>query len=257
MEAFLNEMNEAALFCALLLLLLGAAELGYRLARGERREGEEASAHASAMHGAVLGLLALLLGFTFSLSIDRLEARKALLRDEANVIGTTYLRTQLLPEPMRSRLPPLLRRYMDTRLELCAHGFESDQLPEIHARSSALHAQMWSEAVSAGRVADTEMTSLFVDALNQTIDMHGMRVASIRSRIPALLFGMLFAVSVAALGLCGYVAGPDYRRALALNGMTAVLIALVTTLVFDLQRPSRGLVRADPVALIELRDSMR
>lgn len=257
MEVWLNELNEVALFFILLSALLGAAELGFLLARRERREGEEASAHAGAMHGAMLGLLALLLGFTFSLSMDRLEARKALLRDEANVIGTTYLRTQLLPEPMRSRLPPLLRRYMDTRLELCAHGFEPSRLSDIQRRTSALHAQMWAEAVAASRVSDSDITALAVDALNQTIDMHGMRVASIRSLIPTPLFVLLFTVSVFALGLCGYVSGSDHRRALALNGLTAVLITLVTTLVFDLQRPSRGLVRADPVALIELRDSMR
>ncbi|HEX6245283.1 MAG TPA: hypothetical protein VFZ61_30380 [Polyangiales bacterium] len=257
MEVWLNEVNEVALALTLLALLIGAAELGYVLARRERRAGEEASTHAGAMHGAMLGLLALLLGFTFSLAMDRLEARKALLRDEANVIGTTYLRIQLLPEPMRARLPPLLRSYMDTRLELCAHGFELERLHELQARSAALHAQMWSQAVAAARVADTEMTSLFVDSLNQMIDMHGLRVASIRSLIPTPLFVLLFAVSIFALGLCGYVAGPDHRRALALNGMTAVLITLVTTLVFDLQRPSRGLVRADPVALVELRDSMR
>jgi hypothetical protein len=198
-----------------------------------------------------------MLGFTFSLSMDRLEARKSLLRDEANTIGTTYLRTQLLPEPMRSRLPPLLRRYMDTRLALCEHGFDRDRLPEIQAQSSALHAEMWSEAVAAARVADGEMTSLFVSSLNDTIDMHGLRVASIRSLIPAPLFVLLFAVSVVALGLCGYVSSRNHRRALVLNGLTAVLITLVTALVFDLQRPSRGLVRANPIALVELRDSMR
>lgn len=257
MEAWLNEVNEGVLLAALLVLLVGAAEFGYLLAQRERREGGEVPAHAAAMHGALLGLLALLLGFTFSLSMDRLEARKALLRDEANVIGTTYLRVQLLPEPMRSRMAPLLRDYVDTRLELYEHGFDAARLRDILARSSALHTRMWSEAVAAGRAADTEMTSLFVDALNQTIDTHGLRVASIRGRIPALLFVLLFAVSVVALGLCGYVSGPNHRAARALNTLTALLITLVTVLVFDLQRPARGLVRADPSALFELRDSMR
>lgn len=257
MEAWLNEVNEVATGIVLLVLLVVAAELGHYLARREAREGGVVPAQASAMQGAVLGLLALLLGFTFSLAMDRFESRKALLRDEANSIGTTYLRTQLLPEPMRSSLPPLLRRYVDTRLDLFASGYQPERLSEVHARATQLHKQMWAQAVAAGRVADSEMTSLFVDALNQTIDMHGLRMASIRNRIPAALFLLLFAVSLVALGLSGYASGPRLRQARTLNLVMALMITLVTMLVFDLHRPARGLVQADPVALIELRDSLQ
>jgi len=258
MEAWLNDVNEAVLFSGLLLLLLGSTELGLSLARREARGDGQIPPHAASMQGAVLGLLALLLGFTFSLALGRFEARKALYRDEANALGTTYLRVQLLPEPARSALPALLRKYADTRVELAHAAYDKEHVRRIDAQATALQHEIWALAVAAARATpESELTSLFVESLNQTIDMHGLRIAAIRNYAPALLFIVLFAVAAVAMGLSGYASEPARGTARGINALMALLLTVVTVVVIDLHRPARGLIVADPISLVELRDSMR
>jgi hypothetical protein len=259
MDGWLNLVNEELLFAGFFVLLLLAAEIGFRLAKHARSEKGEVSSHASTIQGAVLGLLALLLGFTFSLSMSRFEARKDVWRDEANSIGTTYLRAQLLPEPMGTRIQALLRSYTETRLELAEHGFEPERLSDVNARSTALHKQMWQQLVAASHAsgADSELVSLFTDSLNETIDFHATRVATIRHRVPAAIFVLLFVVAIVSLGLTGYASGPNHLHSFALNALVAVLITLVTLVTFDLHRPTRGFITLDKTGLLELRNSMR
>jgi hypothetical protein len=242
------------LILALSAILLVAAELGFRV--GRRIREPEDRMQASAVQGTVLGLVALLLGFTFSMAMDRYEARKELLRDEANAIGTTLLRAQLLPEPMRSRVPGLLRSYVDTRFELTKDSFLPEKLQQVHQRSLALQDRLWAQAVAAAAERDSEMTSLFVDSLNETIDMHGKRMAAIRNRIPMWIMALLLLLSTVGLGLTGYASGPSHRRAFLLNALVALLIATVTILIVDLHRPAQGAIQIDMSSMVDLRDSM-
>jgi hypothetical protein len=259
MDGWLNLVNEGFLFAGFFVLLLLAAEVGFRLAKHARGANGEVSSHASAIQGAVLGLLALLLGFTFSLAMSRFEARKEVWRDESNSIGTTYLRAQLLPEPMGTRIQTLLRSYVETRLELAADGFLPERMADVNRRSGALHQQMWEQLVAASHAngADSELVSLFAESLNQTIDFHSTRVAAIRYHVPGAIFLLLFVVAIVSLGLTGYASGPNHLHSFALNALVATLITLVTLLTFDLHRPTRGIITLDTTGLVELRDSMR
>jgi hypothetical protein len=258
MDAWLNEVNEGLLFVAVLVLLMGAAGVGFVLAQRARRQHGDTAPHASAIQGAVLGLLALLLGFTFSLAMARFETRKEIQRDEANAIGTTYLRAQLLPEPMRTQIRADLRAYVETRFELGKVSFLPERLRQAHAQASALQKRMWQQLVAAADAkADPELLTFFGESLNETIDMHATRMAAIRSRIPAAIFVVLFVVALASLGLTGYASGPNHRQSFALNALVALLIAVVMLLTFDLHRPRRGLITLDLTGLEELRESMR
>jgi hypothetical protein len=258
MQAWLSDLNEGALLCILLLLLQAGAELGFLLAERTRRAHGEVSAHASAVQGAVLGLLALLLGFTFSLAMSRFEVRKEILRDEANAIGTTYLRAQLMPEPMRTRLRTQLRTYLTTRFELHDISHDSERVGAVHVRAAALHQQMWGQLTAAADAhAEPEFVSLLADALNQTIDLHAVRVAAIRNRIPGTIFLLLLCVAIISMGLTGYASAPNHRQSFALNALVTSLIALVMLLIVDLHRPTRGLITLGTAALDDLRESMR
>jgi hypothetical protein len=258
MEVWMHEVNEFLLFSGFLAALVGVAELGYRLSRRVHPGDAEVSSQVAATQAAVLGLLALLLGFTFSLAMARFEARKELLRDEANAIGTTYLRSELLPEPMRGRVAGLLRNYLSTRFELHEVSFMPDKLLEVHQRSSVLQSLLWADAVSAARAApESEMVALFVDSLNETIDMHGMRMAAVRNHVPSWIFVLLFLVAIVALGLTGYASGPKHKQAFVLNSLVALLIGAVTLLIFDLHRPARGFIRVELASMEDLRASMK
>lgn len=258
MEHWLANVGEWTLFWLLLLLLLCAAEVGYQLARRARPGTQVEAPEVGAIQGAVLGLLALLLGFSFSMTALRFEARKELIRDEANAIGTVYLRTSLLPEPQRTTVRALLRQYVDTRFELQAVGYIPDALKDADTRSAQLQAQLWAQAVTAAeRAPASVMTGLFIASLNDMIDMHGKQLAAIRNHIPGPIFFLLIFVAVVAVGLTGYGSGPRHVHSATMTLLVSLLVAAVILLVVDLHRPVRGLITVDTTSMRDVRDSMR
>jgi len=258
MEQWLGDLGEWTLFWLLLALLLAAAETGYWLARRATARAQETMTEVAAIQGAVLGLLALLLGFSFAMAAARFEARKELIRDEANAIGTVYLRTSLIPEPQRTAVRALLRQYVETRFELQTRGYMPNALKAADADAGRLQAQLWAHAVTAAEQApDSVMIELFVASLNDMIDMHGKQVAAIRNRIPAPIFLLLFFVAIVSVGLTGYGSGPRHARSMSLTLLVSLLVAAVIMLVVDLHRPVRGMITVDLTSLRDVRDSMQ
>ena len=124
---------------------------------------------------ATLGLLAFLLAFTFGLAASRFDARREVLQEEVNAIGTAYLRASFLPDNQGPEVRALLREYVDLRL---AATQPNSPMAEVLQKSEALHEKLWNEAVAAGLKKDTVMVAPFVDALNQVIDVHAKRVTA-------------------------------------------------------------------------------
>lgn len=258
MEQWLANLSEWTLFWLLLVLLLCAAEVGYRFARRAAAGTHELIPEVAAIQGATLGLLALLLGFSFSMAASRFEARKELIRDEANAIGTVYLRTSLLPEPQRTAVRALMKQYVETRFELQAVGYTPSALKAADANAGRFQAQLWTQTVTAAEQAPTSvMIGLFVASLNDMIDMHGKQVAAMRNRIPAPIFFLLFFVAVVAVGLTGYGSGPRHARSATLTLFVSLLVTAVIILVVDLHRPVRGLITVDMASMRDVRDSMQ
>ena len=256
----MSGLHEGTLFVILMVLFLGASEAGLRLGRRLSPAGDHIVdlQELSTIQAAVLGLLGLLLGFTFSMAASRFEARKELLRDEVNAIGTAYLRTQLLQEPYKSNAARLLRQYVDTRLELQEAGHVPENLAGVNARTVRLQDQLWAEAVAAAdRDTRSVMTGLFIQALNDMIDMHGKQLAALRNRIPFPIFVLLCLVAIAALAMTGYGCGVDRNRNFPLTLTMSLVIASVIWLIIDLHRPTQGLIAIDQQNVIELRESMR
>lgn len=247
------------LFAALLVCLLGAAEIGFLLGRRARLDiDEQTRSQMTTIQAAVLGMLALLLGFTFSMSTQRYEIRKQLVLEESNAIGTTFLRAQLLPEPQRRDASELLRRYVDIRLEFYRAGIDPVMLRQANDKTERTHRDLWSHAVAVGEKDPRAVTAgLFIQSLNEMIDLHAKRMAALENHVPEVVFILLYLVSIMALGMLGYGCGLGGRRSLLMAMTTAFLIALVILIIADLDRPRRGLVQVSQQRLIDLQESLR
>ncbi len=242
------------LFVAILFLVLLSVEVGYRLGKYRRsRSDQEKEAPVGAMVGATLGLLAFLLAFTFGLAAQRFDTRRQVLLDEANAIGTTYLRAEMLPD-RRDAIRGFLRDYVDTRLEAVRSGNAAEGI----RRSEHLHEQLWAQAVALGENNPTSIVvGLFIQSLNEMIDLHAKRVtAGLRNRIPAAIWGALFAVAVLSLAAMGYQAGLSGTSRSIAELAVALSFSAVILLIADLDRPQEGTLRVSQQALIDLQQSM-
>ena len=251
---FLDSLPLWFFFVIVLLLSLFSVEAGYRLGkRRHTRQKEETDAPVGGMVGAVLGLLALIIAFTFGFGAERFEARRQMVLNEANAIGTTYLRAGMLPE-QREEIQNLLKEYVDVRLQ----GVLGNNLVEGMRRSNEIQNQLWAHAVSIGeKNPNSIVVGLFIQSLNETIDLHSNRLQfGIRNRVPAAIWFVLIAVAIASLGAMGYHAGlAGVSRTLA-GVAVAFAFSAVIGLIADLDRPQQGVLKVGQHALLDLQRSM-
>lgn len=243
------------LFLAIMLVVMLSVECGYRAGRYRRqRSEEEKEAPVGAMVGATLGLLAFMLAFTFGMAASRFDVRKQVLLDEANAIGTTYLRAEMLPE-RREAIRALLREYVDARLDAVRSG----RVMENIRRSENLQEQLWAHAAALGESNPSSIVvGLFVQSLNEVIDLHAKRVtAGLRNRIPGAIWLVLFAVAVVSLATMGYHAGLSRTARSPAELAVAFTFSAVIGLIADLDRPQEGALVVSQQALVDLRESMR
>ena len=242
------------LFLTIVVLVLAAIEGGYRLGSyRHRQEGRAKEAPVGAMVGATLGLLAFMLAFTFGMAASRFDTRKQLVLEEANAIGTTYLRAAMLPE-RRDEIRALLRSYVDIRLE----AVRSDKVAEEILRAETTQGQLWSAATTVGlQHPDSIVVGLFVQSLNEVIDLHAKRVtAGLRNRIPGAIWAALLTIAAFSMAAMGYHAGlVGTTRSLAII-VVAVTFSAVIALIADLDRPQEGSLTVSQQALIDVRQSM-
>jgi hypothetical protein len=251
--------NEWILFTAFLVCLFAAIEIGFLLGRRVRSVMDDPSrSEINMIQAAVLGMLALLLGFTFSMATSRFDVRKQLVLEESNAIGTTFLRAQLLPEPQRTEVSNLLRHYVDVRLEFYSAGIDPVMLREASDKTEQAHRELWSRAVVVGQKDPRAVTTgVFIQSLNEMIDLHAKRMAALENHVPEVVFILLYLVSTLSLGMVGYGCGLGTRRNLLMPMTAAFLIASIVLIVVDLDRPRRGLVKVSQQRLIDLQESLR
>lgn len=258
MELWLSRQHELAIFVGLVALFVVAAESGYLLARDQAKSlSDRELAETGTIQAAVLGLLALLLGFTFSMAATRYDARKEVVREEANAIGTAWLRKDLLPEPQRANVARLLRQYIDSRFDLQETRGDPERVGAVSAKAGLLQSRIWAEAAAAAeRNPQSLPVSLAVRALSDMIDMDGRQLASLRNRIPFAIFAALAFVAAIALGLTGYGSGAAGKHRFSLTLVVSLLVASVITLTVDLHRPTRGLIHIDLQSYTDVRNGM-
>ena len=236
-------------------IALLSVELGYRFASYRlRHSAGEKESPVGGMVGGTLGLLAFMLAFTFGLAGSRFEDRRQVLLSEANAIGTTYLRAAMLPEPMRTETQDLLREYVDVRLEAIQPG----KLDQALAKSEELHQMLWSQAVAVTGKDRSPITGLFIASLNEVIDLHAKRVmAGLRSRVPGVIWIVLYVLAILAMIMMGYHSGLAHsRRSIAVVALV-IGFSSVLYLIADLDRPGQGSLRVSQQTMIDLRQSMK
>ena len=242
-------------FLATVAVVLLAVEGGFRLGQYRRRRSEqEDRPPVGEMVAATLALLAFMLAFTFGLAASRFDVRRGLVIDEANAIGTTYLRAGLLPEPHRSDVRSLLREYVDVRLEAVQPG----KLSRSIGRSEELHARLWAHAVAVGeKNPGSIVVGLFIASLNEVIDLHAKRLAlGVRNRIPGTIWAALYFVAIIGTSVMGYHAGlAGSGRSLAILPLV-LAFSVVITLIADLDRPQEGFLRVGQQPMIDLQRTM-
>ena len=248
--------NSVVIAAGLFLLILLANEIAYRLARQSAAKADQGlSTQTNAIQAGVLGLLALLLGFSFNMALQRFDARSASVIEEANAIGTAWLRTALLPEQHASKVGRLLSDYVDLRLEGGRIDMSSpESREEIMAETVALQAQLW-RVMTDAEISDVPAAraSLVIQSLNQVIDAHGKRQAQLDKHVPEVVLLLLFVVFIVAGAILGVAAGISGGRPLLATVSMTALIVLVIFIVIDLDRPRRGLIQVDQSSLYALR----
>jgi hypothetical protein len=244
------------LFVATVLVVLVSIEGGYELGHYRRRRSEEEKeGPVGAIVAATLGLLGFVLAFTFGLAASRFDARRQIVVEEANAIGTTYLRAGLLPDGRGAKIRQLLREYVDARLETV----ETGNIDKLLQRSDELHRELWHEAEAAGQQhPDSIMVGLFIQSLNETVDIHAKRIfVSVRNRIPAVLWVALYVVTILTMAGVGYHGGLTKSRRSLASLVLVMTFSAIMLLIADLDRPREGFLIVSQQAMVDLQNTMK
>ena len=241
----------AVLFIAIVLL----NEVGFRIGRFVQSSTDsEVKSLTGSIQASILGLLALLLGFTFSMSMQRYDNRSMVLIDEANAIGTAILRIELLPEQFRPEANALFKDYVSLRVDIGQLDLtKTDERNVYNKKITHLQNRLWSLAISATEIDPRPVTTgAFIKSLNDVIDSQGKRNALLQMQVPEVVLILLFIVFISSGGIMGYSAGLSGKRMFAPIVLVSILITLIVFIIIDLDRPKRGLIQVNQSVMIEL-----
>jgi len=245
-----------AVYLGTVIIILLAAEIGFRIGMWLQRR--DPSSGTTPLKGAVvggmLGLTAFMLAFTIGIVIGQHNDRKSVVVTEANAIRTAYLRAGFLSEPDRNASRDLLREYVEVRL---AAASDPTLYESIITRSEEIHMQLWSIVeVNVELGEESAIMALFVESINEVIDVHSLRLADINLRLPRLLGAVLYAAIILSFLLVGVASSSDGKR----DPVTILLFALayvaVLIIIVDLDQPQQGILNVSQTALSDLLQQM-
>lgn len=235
--------------------LLVAMEMGYEVGKRKRLATTECDAAegSDVALASVLALLGLVLAFTYSYTLSRQDARKQAVLEEANALGTAFLRASLAPEPSRSELRTILLDYAQTRDVTGEQAATRDAIRKIIERSLQAQALIWPATERMVKAqAPGPVATAIVQSINEVLDMHGKRLVAVRDRLPGVVFALMVFIAAAAMFITGFHAGRQgslNRWRLALLG---VVLAAVITVITDFDRPLSGLVQVDQQPIVDV-----
>ncbi len=219
--------------------LLYASALMGRLLRGQAPMGEDHRHDYSVILAAVLTLLGLVIGFTFSMATSRFDLRKNFEEEEANAIGTEYLRAEVLPDQTAASLKGLLLQHLDRRI-LYYNAFGPVRTPD-DPEDARLTSEMWSQVRAAALKEPTPVAALAVSGLNDVLNSQGYAEASWRNRIPVAAWELMAAIAVLANGMVGY--GTRSTRVRLSLAILPLVVAVSFLFIADIDSPRGGLIR--------------
>lgn len=254
---FLYQQPVALIALALLGAMVLGAEAGYRVGRrGRAAHNELTRTQIISIQGSTMGLLALLLGFTFSMALSRFEYRKQMVVQESNAIGTAALRSQFLPTARDEEVNTLFCRYVEIRLEsVLGTCQDSPERKRLDIEDRQIQFRLWRIANEA---AETDPQSiplgLFTDAVNEIIDVKMRRDIAIANHVPESVLVFLLAFSVLVAAVLGYGNGLAGARMTSLTVAYCVIVILVVVLIIDLDHPQQGFARTSQQSMIDLQE---
>jgi hypothetical protein len=239
-------------------LMLVAAEVGIRLGKMRlAKDPESANVGVGAIEGAVLALLGLILAFTFSGASSRLDTRRQLIVQEANAIGTAYLRVDLLPANDQPVVRQLFRQYLDARLEVYEKLRDRTASEAALKRAEELQREIWKHAETGthGLAAATPV----LNAVNDMIDITTARTLALRTHTPKLIVHLMLGLALLSALIAGYGMSPAKQRNWLLMGIFSAAISLTVYVVLDLDNPNSGLIRlsAAEQVMMQLRETIK
>jgi hypothetical protein len=243
---------------ALLIAMFVASALGEwlnrRVAKKKvKRDDDDGGGKEGYIVSATLGLLALLMGFTFSLAVDRYEARRMLVLDEANAIGTTYLRTQMLEPVDRVRISKMLVDYTDNRIALAKAP--RDQIEPLMVKNDQMLTDLWTATLAAWpSIKGLDFSSSYLETMNNMIDLDAARKAARLARVPSTVFFVLFLYVITSAGVLGFAGANKEGRGATLFLFLLLAISLLLTL--DIDRPASGRITESQAPMERLRASL-
>lgn len=241
--------------CLLIGLLLGAGRKLRSL--HQKYYGDVESASIGIVVASLLGLLGFLLAFTFGMAATRYEDRRQAVLAEANIIGTAYLRSDMLSEQQRSNAKHLLRKYVEIRSGVAAPTMTRDDMNVIIEQSVAIHQELWQVAINAAKSDPSPITGLFIQATNDLIDAHSNRVMlGTHSTIPIEIWICLYAVTAISLGSAGFQWTSSEDQSVYPFIALVLAFAAVLMLVADLDDPAHGFIRTDQSSMLDLSKSL-
>jgi hypothetical protein len=241
--------------------ILGFLALGRRAGqRAMARHGETNVPSVGSLETAVFALLGLLIAFTFSGALTRFDVRRAQAVDEANAIGTAYLRIDLLPPSAQSKLREMFRHYVDARIATYRKLPDLQAAEQELARSQALQTDIWAQAVAALAMPESRSSAelLVMPALNQMFDITSVRVAATQMHPPTIIYVMLVGLALASALLAGYQSAGERRHDLLHRIGFAGIVAFTIYVIVDMEYPRLGLIRLDAIdqVLVNVRAGM-
>jgi hypothetical protein len=239
-------------FMVTFLVLWLSARVGVALRKRHTALQEPERADFAVILAAMLTLLGLIIGFTFSMASTRYDQRKNYEEDEANAIGTEYLRADLLPAADAEKVRELLRSYLQQRiLFYSTHG---DQLQQVNATTTKLQSELWDTAKSPASTDRGPIQALIISGMNDVLNSQGYTQAAWWNRIPLAAWGLMWAIAICCNLMVGYYVLPTDRNSIRL--VLPIIIAVAFLLIADIDSPRRGIIRVRPQNLISLANSL-
>ncbi|HTP34689.1 MAG TPA: hypothetical protein VMJ75_21070 [Candidatus Acidoferrales bacterium] len=242
-------------FVFALLVLWVSAQAGSWLRRRQVLADAEHE-YLDTIEGASLTLLALIIGFSFSMAVGRYDQRKNYEEEEANAIGTEYVRAGLLPAGDAARVRQLLKSYLDQRVLYYTVGRDANRIDQVNAAIDRLQSDLWSAIQTPTLAQPTPVAALAVSGMNDVLNSQGYTQAAWWNRIPAAAWVLMVGIGIFCNGLVGYNVRQERARPrwyFLLPGIVAVSFFLIA----DMDSPRGGVIRVAPQNLISLAQSLR
>jgi hypothetical protein len=243
------EFVAVALISTILLSLgmAGSIEAGYRVGKRRLKKYPESKTEGSGgVESSIFAILGLILAFTFTGTLSRYEHRVKLVLQEANAIGTAYLRLDLLPKDAQDKLRPLYREYVQSRINVFEY-YKNRQLSNSYFRQGLkLQGQIW-EIANASVLIDKNpgIMTLVLSSTNDMIDIANERLQATRTHPPIIVYILLFTLALASAFLVGQDMSVNEKRPLFYMVIFCVTISGITYIILDLENPRLGVVRID------------